>query len=302
MSDYLPLPNKVTDRTKGAKYMYKDNIVIWGHNSRLNCEHNRVRSSCKECGGNSMCEHNRERRRCKECGGSGMCKHNRRKELCKECGGSGICEHNRERFQCIECGGGGICEHNRVRSSCKECGGSQICEHDKIKHSCKECGGSQICKHDKIRSRCKQCEGGSICEHNTRRSYCKECNPNGYLTHIIRSRVRGSLKNYNTRKDQHTMEYIGCSVEDLRNHLENQFENETERCGHPISWENQGEWHIDHIRPCASFDLDLEDERHKCFHYTNLQPMWGPDNISKSDTYNEDEDEREWDGEKWIYN
>ena len=297
MSDYLPLPKK-TDRITGQKYTYKDNIVIWGHD-RLHCEHNRVRSSCKECGGNSMCEHNRERRRCKECGGSGMCKHNRRKELCKECGGGGICEHNRERFQCIECGGGGICEHKKKRSTCKECGGSQICEHDKIKSSCKECGGSQICEHDKIRSRCKQCEGGSICEHNTRRSYCKECNPTGYLTHIIRSRIRGALKNYSTRKDKkHTFEYVG-SLEDVRIHLENQFEKEAERCGHPISWENQGEWHIDHIRPCASFNLDLEEERHKCFHYTNLQPLWGTDNMSKNDTYNEDDDEREWDGDKW---
>jgi len=87
---------------------------------------------------------------------------------------------------------------------------------------------------------------------------------------------------------------------EIENSIRFQFENESERCGHPISWENQGEWHIDHIRPCASFNLDLEEERHKCFHYTNLQPMWCPDNISKSDTYDEDEDEREWDGDKWI--
>jgi hypothetical protein len=85
-------------------------------------------------------------------------------------------------------------------------------------------------------------------------------------------------------------------VEYLRTHLENQFEKEAERCGHPISWENQGEWHIDHIKPCACFDLDLEEERDKCFHYTNLQPMWGPDNISKSDTYDEAEDKRIWMG------
>jgi len=82
----------------------------------------------------------------------------------------------------------------------------------------------------------------------------------------------------------------------LRTHLENQFEKEAERCGHPISWENQGEWHIDHIKPCASFNLDLEEERYKCFHYTNLQPMWGQDNISKSDTYDEAEDKRIWMG------
>jgi hypothetical protein len=116
----------------------------------------------------------------------------------------------------------------------------------------------------------------------------------------MRTRVYSALKNYSTRRDKkHTYEYVGCSVEYLRTHLENQFEKEAERCGHPISWENQGEWHIDHIKPCASFNLDLEEERDKCFHYTNLQPMWGPDNLSKSDTYDEDDDEREWDGDKW---
>jgi hypothetical protein len=118
---------------------------------------------------------------------------------------------------------------------------------------------------------------------------------------LLRSRVYHALKSYSTLKDKkHTLEYVGCSVEDLRTHLENQFEKEAERCGHPISWENQGKWHIDHIKPCASFNLDLEEERHKCFHYTNLQPMWGPDNMSKNDTYDEDEDEREWDGEQWF--
>lgn len=101
------------------------------------------------------------------------------------------------------------------------------------------------------------------------------------------------------KKDKHTMEYIG-PLSELITHLENHFEKEAERCGHPISWENYGEWHIDHIRPCASFNLDLEEEKHKCFHYTNVQPLWGTDNMSKNDTYDEDQDEREWDGNKWI--
>ena len=151
---------------------------------------------------------------------------------------------------------------------------------------------NELCEHDKIRSICKKCGGSEICEHGKRRSICKVCDPNGYLTSLIRARVGSALKNYSTRKDKkHTLEYVGSSLEDLRNHIESQFEKEAERCGHPISWENQGEWHIDHIKPCASFNLDLEEERHKCFHYTNLQPMWGPDNMSKSDTYDEDEDE-----------
>jgi hypothetical protein len=55
-----------------------------------------------------------------------------------------------------------------------------------------------------------------------------------------------------------------------------------------MTWENHGKfgWHIDHIIPCASFDLtDLEQQK-KCFHYTNFQPLWWRENILKSDNLN----------------
>lgn len=49
--------------------------------------------------------------------------------------------------------------------------------------------------------------------------------------------------------------------------------------------ENYGEWHIDHIKPISKFDLNDENEQKKCFHYTNLQPLWASENIKKSDKY-----------------
>jgi hypothetical protein len=67
------------------------------------------------------------------------CNHGRLKSTCKECGGSQICEHNRIKSQCKECGGGSICEHNRMKSQCKDCGGSSICEHNRRKSRCKDC-------------------------------------------------------------------------------------------------------------------------------------------------------------------
>jgi len=61
---------------------------------------------------------------------------------------------------------------------------------------------------------------------------------------------------------------------ELRLHLERQFKD-------GISWDNYGEWHIDHIRPCAKFDLSKPEEQRACFHYTNLQPLWEKENVSK---------------------
>jgi len=45
--------------------------------------------------------------------------------------------------------------------------------------------------------------------------------------------------------------------------------------------ENQGVWHVDHIKAVANFDLEDEEEQKKCFHYTNLQPLWAEDNLKK---------------------
>jgi hypothetical protein len=88
---------------------------------RNRCEHGRIRSTCKECGGGSLCEHGRRRSQCKECGGVSICEHGRQRSQCKECGGVSICEHGRIRSQCKECGGASICEHNKERSKCKLC-------------------------------------------------------------------------------------------------------------------------------------------------------------------------------------
>jgi hypothetical protein len=71
-----------------------------------------------------------------------------------------------------------------------------------------------------------------------------------------------------------TLELLGCNSEFFKEYLENNFLD-------GMTWENYGEWHIDHMKPCAAFDLTNEDDQRKCFHYTNLQPLWALDNIIK---------------------
>jgi len=92
----------------------------------------------------------------------------------------------------------------------------------------------------------------------------------------IRTRVRMALSGKS--KSKKTLELLGCSVDELRKRLESQFQ-------HGMTWENYGRhgWHIDHIKPCASFDFTLDEDQRKCFHYTNLQPLWAEDNLRKGD-------------------
>jgi len=92
------------------------------------------------------------------------------------------------------------------------------------------------------------------------------------LLNVLRLRIWETLKH--NRKSKRTMELVGCSVEELKQHLEQQFKD----C---MDWSNYGTWHIDHIKPCCKFDLSKPEEQKECFHYNNLQPLWAKDNMSK---------------------
>jgi hypothetical protein len=96
------------------------------------------------------------------------------------------------------------------------------------------------------------------------------------LTENLRTRIWSALKGINRSKN--TMKLVGCSVIFLKSHLESNFTS-------GMSWENYGEWHIDHIKPCASFNLSKPEEQRKCFHYTNLQPLWAKDNLTKHNKF-----------------
>jgi hypothetical protein len=90
-----------------------------------------------------------------------------------------------------------------------------------------------------------------------------------------RTRIRWALENQNTRKSSRTIELLCCSARWLVAWLEVQF-----RPG--MTWENHGSgWHVDHIRPCSTFDLTDPQQQKLCFHYTNLQPLFPPENLSK---------------------
>lgn len=77
-------------------------------------------------------------------------------------------------------------------------------------------------------------------------------------------------------KSNRCQTFLGCSVQDLRRHLESKFQP-------GMTWENYGftGWHVDHIMPLAAFDLTDPMQQAEAFHFTNLQPLWAKDNLRK---------------------
>lgn len=107
----------------------------------------------------------------------------------------------------------------------------------------------------------------------------RKWSPSQKIASTLRNRINIGLKK--SKKAGRTIQLLGCTYNEVKIHLEKQFTK-------GMNWENwgRGGWHIDHIKPCASFDLTKEAEQFKCFHYSNLQPLWESDNCSKGD--------REW--------
>lgn len=189
----------------------------------------------------------------------------------------------------IECFGKSSKNKNGHRGQCKQCRHKEYTDNaDVIKENQKyyyEKNKAKIlwsCKDyrekhkDKIRGTHKR-----YYENNKER--IKERVKNSHYERMKRDPAYKRLVRYRTRlykalkgyeKPAVTRNLIGCDIEVLMKHLENQFEE-------GMSWDNYGEWHVDHIKPCAVFDFNIEKEVKECFHYTNLQPLWAEDNFRK---------------------
>lgn len=105
----------------------------------------------------------------------------------------------------------------------------------------------------------------------------KKKNPQVKIRENLRKRTRNVIKGQKSKKMTDTLALLGCSLDFLKIYLESKFQE-------GMSWENYGYygWHIDHVRPCCCFDLTKEADQRECFHYTNLQPLWAKDNLSKA--------------------
>jgi hypothetical protein len=117
----------------------------------------------------------------------------------------------------------------------------------------------------------KRLENGKITEYARLK---RSIDPNYKLSQSLTNRICNLIKKRKTVKSNHTFILLGCSLEHFKQHLESKFQE-------GMTFENYGEWHIDHYIPCTYFDLADPENQRICFNYRNLQPLWKKDNLSK---------------------
>lgn len=146
---------------------------------------------------------------------------------------------------------------------------------DNLFHICTDCLPKNNFTIDKQRAydkKYREAHPERIKEKNKRQAL----NINRRIRTNINKRVREMLMAKKLRKDNKTITYIGCGIVFFKNWIESQF-NEN------ISWDNYGKWHLDHVKPCSSYDFTKNDQVHECFNWKNYQPLMGQENLIKSD-------------------
>ena len=135
---------------------------------------------------------------------------------------------------------------------------------------------------DKFKEICATYRGKSDYreKQNTYKKARYATDTNFKLQTLYRSRVRCFIKGGIKKGNEKYMEMLGCSWDMLRAWLERNM-------SEGMTWENYGStWHVDHTMPCAVFDFSIEENIKSCFNWSNLAPMFGSENMSKSDKIN----------------
>ena len=216
----------------------------------------------------------------------------------------------------IDCFGKGIKEKDGLRSECKDCYNARMRNYNSLHKEVKAERDKRYRKNNKEKVR--ECEykwrkghdyertpqrkawkkkyDQTLARIEYKRKYMREyehcpkrkeynrvlykrrwdTDENFKIARLLRGRLKYALKSRNITKNSHAIELLGCSVDFLKKYIELQF-------SEGMNWRNNTKhgWHIDHIIPVDSFDLrDIEQQR-KCFHWTNLQPLWSDDNWRK---------------------
>jgi hypothetical protein len=105
----------------------------------------------------------------------------------------------------------------------------------------------------------------------------RKTDPQFVMAERIRGRLGVALSRQLAKKHKSTFSLLGCSMPEFIERMEALFVD-------GMNWTNRTEWHLDHIVPVMAFDLLDVEEQSVCFNWRNFQPLWGKDNLVKSDT------------------
>ncbi len=146
--------------------------------------------------------------------------------------------------------------------------------------SCKSCYHIQIAKapsrvlHNQYRKKHYSNNREAIIKQATRRKKVRyQTDPYYKLKKQMRNRLKLALKN--NWKSGQTIELLGCSISELKYYIESQFQP-------GMTWNNRKDWHIDHIKPLCTFNLNNPDQVKIACHHSNLRPLWAEENMRRS--------------------
>lgn len=102
----------------------------------------------------------------------------------------------------------------------------------------------------------------------------RKVDPAFLLRTQLGNRLNAALKSQNVERSFALEDIVGCTMAELKRHLEEQFES-------GMSWDERSAWHIDHIKPCKLFDHNDIKQVKECWNWSNLRPLWAEDNLKK---------------------
>jgi len=175
------------------------------------------------------------------------------------------------------------CNHSTkyAKNLCKECYDKQWYENNKLREKLR---GAKYYQNNKEKRRIQREKWRS--EHKTfLKDYYSNrlsTDPSYKLKQYLRSRLYRALKT--KQKVGSAVRDLGCSIEEFMVYLEQRFHIHPTSCKN-MTWENYGEWEIDHIQELDTFDLTKREEFLQACHYTNLQPLWAEEHLIKTAEY-----------------
>ena len=128
--------------------------------------------------------------------------------------------------------------------------------------------------------RCKQwyqsCKAEQNAKHKTRLRSKYKNDPTYRINVLITERIYTTIKRAGGKRCAKITDLLGCTHEEFAQHLQSLWQP-------GMSWDNHGKhgWHIDHIKPCNTFDLTDPEQQKQCFHYSNVRPLWAKINWSR---------------------